>query len=60
MTYTGSFSGGSIYISSSAGGLWSLTSAPKGYWNDITSDSSGTYLAACQNNGYVYISTSGK
>ena len=44
------------------GNAWSQTSAPNGYWAGITSDTTGTYLAAVQyngDNGLIYISSSG-
>ena len=52
-----------VFISNSNdGGIWTLTSAPSSsntFWNSITSDSSGSRLAAVQYNGGIYTSTSG-
>ena len=41
------------------GSTWENTSAPNATWYGITSDSTGTYLAAVVNGGGIYISTSG-
>ena len=41
------------------GFAWSQTSAPSVYWYSIASDSTGQYLAAVQQEGYIYTSTSG-
>jgi len=49
-----------IYISSSGGISWTLSTAPSKYWNELVSDSTGTYLAAIvMSNDYIYISSNG-
>ena len=40
------------------GGVWVRSSAPNASWSAITSDASGQHLAACQNPGYIYMSSS--
>ena len=47
------------------GSTWTLTSAPQAYWSSITSDSTGQYLTAVQDNigggsGYIYTSSNGQ
>lgn len=39
------------------GSNWLRTSAPNASWSSITSDSSGRYLAACQNPGNIFTSS---
>ena len=41
----------------SYGSNWLRTSAPNASWSSITSDSSGKYLAACQNPGSIFRSS---
>ena len=36
---------------------WTQTSAPSSFWESITSDSTGKYLAAVINSGGIYISS---
>lgn len=58
--YSGQVSGeGGIYTSSSGGSTWTLTSAPIGQWKAITSDSTGTILAATQAYVGIYVSVTG-
>jgi hypothetical protein len=45
--------------SSEYGGIWTQTSAPIGNWFSIASDSTGMNLAAIQQPGYIFTSTSG-
>ena len=49
--------GDGIYISSTRGSTWSLTSAPSA--SGVASDSTGTYLVAVVSGSGIYTSTSG-
>ena len=48
-----------LKVFSEYGSYWTQTSAPNGTWYAIAISSSGQVLAAAQNEGYIYISTSG-
>ena len=46
-------------LSLPGGSTWTVTTASAAYWSGITSNSVGSWLAACQYEGGIYVSTSG-